>query len=442
MNPAMNDSRIGPVLSGALVLLFMCGAEARAQPSMQAPEPNCVTCHGAVEGPDARTGVIQDFAMSSHARAGLSCVDCHGGNPEPPADLDTFDYSPAKGPGTGFRGIPERREIPEFCGRCHSDPVYMRQYAPQLRVDQEQLYWTSGHGEALRQGNEEVATCVDCHTSHRILPASDPRSAVAPRQVPSTCGHCHADPDVMQGTGHGTAVGEEYENSVHGVALLERGDIGAPACNDCHGNHGAAPPGVTSVSAVCSQCHVSNADDFRNSPHGPFFAAMGMPQCEACHGNHAIAPTSDALLDEDGVCANCHGAGDAGMETARAMLRELRTLEDTILTAQELLEAGRRKGVMVEPGVLTLQRARNSLVRGRAAVHTFTIEGLQEVTGPGMEAALDARRTGAAALEEFDTRRMGWGLFLALSLMVLAGLGILLRRIERPGGPYPLKDPE
>ncbi|MFO7768562.1 MAG: cytochrome c3 family protein [bacterium] len=436
-------SHIPTLFAGALLILLAGPEAARGQPPTgQAAQPNCVTCHQVLEGPEAETGPVHDFRMSSHAEAGLSCAACHGGDPEPPADLEGFDYTPAKGPGTGFRGVPAREDVPDFCGRCHSDPEHMRRYDPRMRVDQERLYWTSGHGEALRQGDEDVATCVDCHTSHRILPASDPRSAVAPGQVPSTCASCHADPAVMEGTGHGTAMIEEYEGSVHGIALLQEGETGAPACNDGHGNHGAAPPGVDSVSAVCSQCHISNAADFRSSPHGPVFEAMGLAQCEACHGNHAIEPTSDALLDEGGVCTDCHVPGDPGMETAQTMLSDLTTLEETIGGARALLEEGARKGVIVEPGVLTLEQARNSLIRGRAAVHTFSVAGLREVTAPGMEAAAEAYRTGAAALEEFDTRRRGWGLFLVLSVIVVAGLGLLIRRIERPGGPHPLKEPE
>ena len=53
---------------------------------------------------------------------------------------------------------------------------------------------------------------------------------------------------------------EKYSKSVHGVALLQKHDLGAPACNKCHGNHGATPPGVESISKVCGTCHALNAD--------------------------------------------------------------------------------------------------------------------------------------------------------------------------------------
>ena len=53
-----------------------------------------------------------------HHQAGLTCADCHGGNPND----DSMDaMSPAK----GFRGVPKKAAIPDFCARCHSDIAYM-----------------------------------------------------------------------------------------------------------------------------------------------------------------------------------------------------------------------------------------------------------------------------------------------------------------------------
>ncbi len=402
-------------------------------------ESGCITCHRVLEGPEATEGIVHDFGFSAHASAGLDCSDCHGGNPDAPADVESFDYTAAKGPGTGFRGVPAQGEIPAFCGRCHSDPVYMRRFAPGQRVDQERLYWTSRHGEQLRRGNAKVATCVDCHLSHRIMVASDPRSSVAPGRVPDTCARCHSDSAIMEGSTLSTSIAEEYRGGVHGKALLEQNDIGAPACNDCHGNHGAVPPGVTSVSAVCSQCHVSNAGDFQASPHGPIFEALREPACEACHGNHAIDPTSDQMLSEDGTCAGCHSPGDPGWETAARMLDDFTNLVKAIAAADSLLEVAHRKGMEVGDGLFTLQQARNGLVRGRAAMHTFSVDSVHAVTDPGLQLAWDAQEIGLAAIAEFKARRTGWEVFLLFSILLVAGLALLLRRMERPGGRYPLR---
>jgi hypothetical protein len=40
-------------------------------------------------------------------------------------------------------------------------------------------------------GFRTVAGCADCHGAHEILPASDPRSPIAPKNLVRTCGKCH-----------------------------------------------------------------------------------------------------------------------------------------------------------------------------------------------------------------------------------------------------------
>ena len=73
----------------------------------------------------------------------------------------------------------------------------------------------------------------------------------------------------------------EYRNSVHGRALLEDGDFGAPACNDCHGNHAAMPPEISSIAQVCRTCHANNGALFDGSEHKKAFDSNGWPECGA-----------------------------------------------------------------------------------------------------------------------------------------------------------------
>jgi hypothetical protein len=42
-------------------------------------------------------------------------------------------------------------------------------------------------------GYVDTARCWDCHGSHEVLPARDPRSPVAPANLVHTCGQCHAN---------------------------------------------------------------------------------------------------------------------------------------------------------------------------------------------------------------------------------------------------------
>jgi hypothetical protein len=51
----------------------------------------------------------------------------------------------------------------------------------------------SYHGQATALGSEVVATCQDCHSAHRVYPASDPRSTVSQQHLLETCRKCHTD---------------------------------------------------------------------------------------------------------------------------------------------------------------------------------------------------------------------------------------------------------
>src|SRR5207302_1827054 len=106
--------------------------------------------------------------------------------------------------------------------------------------------------------------------------------------IPAFCARCHADPAFMRGYNPAMPTNqlEEYERSVHGKALLEKGDLGAPACNGCHGSHAAMPPAVASVAQVCRRCHAQNGILFDGSRHKTAFEEHRWPECGQCHGKH------------------------------------------------------------------------------------------------------------------------------------------------------------
>jgi len=282
---------------------------------------SCTACHGDADWfPEESLAILGAVAGGAHGAVGLSCHDCHGGNPDP-ALADDLDA--AMDPGyeaNPYRGVPERGAIPELCGSCHSDPTYMRRYDPDARVDQVAEYRTSHHGLALAEGDGNVATCIDCHGDpevpggHGILGPGLPDSPIHPTRVAETCRTCHSDPERMAGytTDAGrpvsTSVFSAWSRSVHADALLTKGDLFAPTCNDCHGNHGAAPPGVDSVAFVCGQCHGREADLFRGSAKQAGFQEhnllmAGMDGCDGCHGEPQASVTRVAHFTE---CATCH----------------------------------------------------------------------------------------------------------------------------------------
>jgi predicted CXXCH cytochrome family protein len=308
------------------------------------PANSCVACHGDPEiFPEDRLAVVHSFEEDAHQAVGLSCQDCHGGNPDPALSDDMAAAMDPNFRPNPYVGVPRRTENPQFCGRCHSDPSYMRRFKPDARVDQEVEYWTSHHGQALRQGDQKVAVCSDCHQSHGVLSAGNVRSPVYPARVAETCSKCHADPGYMDGyrlaDGRPLPVDQRalWEISVHGRAMIEREDVSAPTCNDCHGNHGATPPGLESITFVCGQCHGREAGLFRGSPkhagfqtHNEFLRGMESPdcslchevpqilsefppiasftECTICHGNHGIVRPTVAMLSPLPAtpCAFCH----------------------------------------------------------------------------------------------------------------------------------------
>jgi len=244
----------------------------------QAPS-SCLDCHSALGPPQQVTP--EQFAADIHAQKGLTCASCHGGDP-------TKDDDQAMSKAAGFRGHIKRSQIPELCASCHSDGAFMRKFNPSLRTDQLSQYKTSMHGQRLAKGDDQVAVCTDCHSVHGIMPAGDSRSSVHPLNVAATCSRCHSDSKRMKPYSIPSDQFAGYSASVHHEALAVRGDLSAPTCTTCHGNHGATPPGVASVEYVCSNCHAFQAQLFDASPHKAAFTSAKLPGCVSCHSNHRI----------------------------------------------------------------------------------------------------------------------------------------------------------
>src|SRR5204863_8523674 len=117
---------------------------------------------------------------------------------------------------------------------------------------------------------------------------------------------------------------------------------GAPACNTCHGNHGAVPPGIGAVTHVCGKCHATQAELFESSGHAKAFARGGVPPCTTCHGNHEIRSPDDSWLKGEhsgvpAVCVACHAPGDRCDSAAKDMHAAIRGLEGDIASADSRL---------------------------------------------------------------------------------------------------------
>jgi len=184
-------------------------------------------------------------------------------------------------------------------------------------------YDHSFHALSIRNGAKGAA-CVDCHARNgdmtTILPASDPRSTINRTNIAETCGRCHGDKSVMQGSGISNQPFLSYRESVHAKAIA-RGNTGAAVCTDCHNSHDirAASDAQSSIFKVnvpktCGKCHETEANEFTASIHGQAVArgVSRAPVCTDCHGIHDIkmpfeqntGSASAAVGTES--CAKCH----------------------------------------------------------------------------------------------------------------------------------------
>ena len=406
------------------VALCVCAAPASAQ---TAAVTACENCHR--DQRDTRLATpAHDFAGSDvHRDRGFTCVDCHGGNPNEPDKLK------AKAPATGFKGKPAGQQVIAVCARCHSDGTLMRKFAPKQRIDQAAEYATSVHGQRLAKGDTKVATCISCHGAHGVRLVTDAKAPVYVLNVATTCARCHSDGERMKGykLPDGSALPTDqrakYERSVHHAAMVRRNDLSAPTCNDCHGNHGAAPPGVGAIANVCGTCHTVFATKFALSTHSQIFDRS----CVECHSNHEIAQPSDALLgtDKAALCVTCHSDGDNGLKAAASMRGGIEKLKTAIGHSQGLLAAAENAGMEMGDQQLALREAGNQLTLARTEMHAFDAAPVNAVLEAGLAITAKVDADGEAALHEVSYRRTGLAVSLGAILLVVIALRLKIRSL-------------
>jgi predicted CXXCH cytochrome family protein len=426
------------------------GQSASVVQSVLPADYSCSMCHRKAGDLWSETTPLveeDDLANDIHWQKGLRCHDCHGGSP-------TLDGFKNHRDDPGFRPLRSPADIPSFCGHCHSSIDFMRRYNPSARTDQEAEYWTSGHGRRLKAGiagenveaensqpDAAVATCIDCHGRHGIQAVKDVNSPVYPTRVAETCGRCHSNEQLMAGrTYNDRAIGhqqyEQWRRSVHGRALLVNGDLSAPACNDCHGNHGAMPPGVDSVANACGTCHGKISNLFAETQMKHAFEHVGLPGCAACHGSHLIRQPQDEMLgmESGAVCLRCHnpenpkyGATLAGANTARTMRARLDELRRAIESAEDIVQEAERLGMEVRGPRFELRQAFDALTNARTQVHSFSPGPVETAISEGLKVTTDVTRSAEAALREHTYRRL-WLAFSLIPLLLVVGLLVLYIR--------------
>ncbi len=272
------------------------------------PTVDCSLCHG--EEGKSYTSSIHGEAFLAGDQDVPQCSTCHGKH----KILRSTDP----------KSLTYPSRLIQICLSCHLDQKIEKEHhlpGPEIFIAYEQ----SIHGKAvLKSGLQVSAVCNDCHGSHNIQPADNPKSMVNKVNIPSVCGKCH------------TKILDDYKSGIHSQAL-EEGIQEAPVCTDCHGEHSITrisdpESGAysTNIPKTCSECHESEAlaekfglparrlATYMSSYHGVAtkFGQVTVANCSSCHGVHNIRPSDDPLssihpANLSRTCGNCHpGIGE------------------------------------------------------------------------------------------------------------------------------------
>ena len=179
----------------------------------------CLDCHSnpdlfkTNENGDRISLYVQQAEVDKSAHRFIDCTTCHTTNPH---QVDT----PLN-----------KLSLAEKCGTCHEYQL--------------ELYETSIHGEVVLGGDQEAATCVDCHSDdsnpHSVIRVLEAGAPTYKKNIAQTCAKCHDNEELMASYGIVERVYESYMTSFHGKALelssYEVSQLDKATCTNCHGAH-------------------------------------------------------------------------------------------------------------------------------------------------------------------------------------------------------------
>lgn len=197
------------------------------------------------------------------------------------------------------------RNVPELCAKCHRSGKNIAVSLDESKKGIVSEYVESIHGKGLLQSGLMVtATCIDCHSSHRELPKTDPRSTVFRDNIATTCAQCHL------------GIYEEFKSSIHSTDISDT-DKKLPVCNDCHFSHEIIRTDQgdfrQQILNQCGNCHKDVTETYFETFHGKVskLGAKAAAKCSDCHGSHKILPNTfqESKLSRANIiqtCQSCH----------------------------------------------------------------------------------------------------------------------------------------
>lgn len=319
----MNTKPLLKVILGIIFWLAgaLCGAPASAALATS-DDAACIACHDSKkpavtttsdDGEQRKLHGIDGAKLGASVHAGVSCSTCHS---------DLVIGNDAK------LGHKKNGQPAPDCASCH-----------QKLWDQSKANGTAGAKPRLGQVADNIAayqksfhaqpdvdnpklpkaSCTQCHDTHSFNVPTDRKSAQYASwraSVPALCGeNCHTDQL------------DTYAASAHGKQVLEKNNLKAAVCIDCHTTHEITSTSLTSFKLLnveeCGTCHQEQRKSYGDTYHGQA-TNLGAPEtakCYNCHGSHEIlgAKEADSKIHPDHLlktCQSCHNGKKRPLATA------------------------------------------------------------------------------------------------------------------------------
>ena len=129
----------------------------------------CVACHRDLPSEEKAGHSFHLWATSRHSRIGITCEQCHAGNP---AGIDKKAAHLGILPSSDSKSKTHPRQISKTCGICHFEEYVQ--------------FKQSKHSELLEKEGKGPH-CVTCHDSMAT-------SIIAPEEMDQKCSQCHDTP--------------------------------------------------------------------------------------------------------------------------------------------------------------------------------------------------------------------------------------------------------
>ena len=302
------------LLAASIVLcsVGIVGAKENRSAAGGLDNDNCLSCHDAKQA-KIKVPVIIDgdederelrridqrkFAKGVHA--GFKCVDCHANIVDAQKNHKLDKTAPKAS-----------------CINCHQN-LWAKAQQEGTAPDKPRLEVVAKNIEAYKQSfhakeNKDMpgfalANCDNCHSSHEfnVPPKGSERRTAWHQSIPETCGNkCHEDQL------------EIFAASIHGEEVLDKGNVKAAVCTDCHSAHEVINTSTDKFKLAnvqtCGSCHKEEIASYKDTYHGQVnkLGYTYTARCVDCHDSHGIRAVDDpkSKVHSDNrmkTCQKCH----------------------------------------------------------------------------------------------------------------------------------------